>query len=219
MIYMIKIKLLIALVFVNVSCSSIGESLPFYRYTIGTWYAYFSSLGLEISEEQHNQVPFAYIYARIGSSRFSRLILLSEQDGVLEWISADKEKIYTLNGKIVKTEGLENDFEILNKEIFKNFPFEESYYPISDFYNPPLFNLQGEVILSKSKLEEIKHPISGRAKIPATLYVESNKINKIFWNSRNKYYFNASGSIEKTVQKVHPNIPEIEILFVRKYSK
>ena len=32
------------------------------------------------------------------------------------------------------------------------------------------------------------------------------------------YYLNSDNEIERTVQKVHPSMPEIEIVFVRKFK-
>ena len=218
---MIKKRILIiSICLIQVSCSSIGDALPFYRYTVGTWTSYISSLGLNITEEQHNEIPYAYIYARIGSSRFSRLILLSETDGLLEWISADREKIYTLNGKIVKTEGLINDFDIINKEVFNSFPdSQKSFYPITDFFNPKLSNLQSEIIINKPRKKRIKNPISGREKIDVSVFEEIHHIEKIYWKASNLYYLNNDNEIERTVQKVHPSMPEIEIVFVRKFKQ
>ena len=66
---------------------------------------------------------------------------------------------------------------------------------------------------------EIKNPLKDYPKINVDAYEEEQDLEKIFWRAKNFYYFNSSnGYLEKTIQKIHPLVPEIEIIFVRKYA-
>jgi len=67
----------------------------------------------EVTEEIFNEYENSFIKVRFGRGPIAILILAYEEDNVYEWIGADNVRIYTLNGRIVKTAGLNSNIEIL----------------------------------------------------------------------------------------------------------
>ena len=51
------------------------------------------------------------LLSSIGRSPEYRLVLVDIEDNTYEWISADYVRIFTKNGRIVKTFGLQHDIE------------------------------------------------------------------------------------------------------------
>jgi len=173
----------------------------------------------QISEETFERIDYAFIRASFGiGSPKSILILVREKNNVLEWISAESEKIYTFNGKIIKTSGLPHDIEIVNYEDFPEFTSSstESKSLIVNFMNPELFYQEQYLELIKKNDKQIPHHIKGRSPINALLYEENIYMPKIYWEVTNTYHINPdSGQIERTVQKIHPDLPPISIDFIK----
>ena len=67
----------------------------------------------EVTEEIFNDYENSFMKVRFGRGPHAILILAYEEDNVYEWIGADGVKIYTLNGRIIKTVGLNSNIEIL----------------------------------------------------------------------------------------------------------
>ena len=98
---MIKFKeIALVLIFIT-SCSNIP--LPLYEYGYEAFKeGYFNLDSKEIDEDYFKDQKFDSIKVRFGSSRSIVMVLLSSNNGIKEWISSDKIRIYTFNGKIVK---------------------------------------------------------------------------------------------------------------------
>jgi len=174
----------------------------------------------QISRDTFDSIEFAFIRASIGFGGSKSILVLARQNnGILEWVSASSEKIYTLNGKIIKTEGLPNDIELLTIDAYKDFPTFNETSALINFYNPSLYSQNQNIVLKKKGMSSIKHPIEGSSDILVELYEERVKMKKIYWSVKNKYYFNSdTGYLERTEQTIHPDLPPISIDFVRKYK-
>ncbi len=198
------------------SCSA----LPLYDYGFNTIKESYLKLDtVQIDEDYMSTAKYAFIRVRFGSSRSAILTLVQEQNEVLEWISADDVRIFTFDGKIIKTLGLPNDIEILNykNHSIKNRPESKSSF-IINFYEPILME---QIITSdyiKKGLKKIKSPVEGREKISVRIYEEKIYIESINWNRKNKYYVNKDNKIEKTTQYIHPFSAPVTIEFIKKYS-
>ncbi len=176
----------------------------------------------QISEETFNSIEYAFIRASFGiGSPKSILVLVREDNNVLEWISAESEKLFTYNGKIIKTSGLPHDIEIVNYEDFPAFSSSqvESRSLIANFMNPELLYQEQYLKLFKKNEKDISNHIIGKLPIKTSLYKESVYMPKIYWKVENTYFVNSNtGQIERTVQKIHPDLPPITIDFIRKYK-
>ena len=59
----------------------------------------------EITEDLLNEYENSFIKVRFGRGPHAILILAFEDDGVYEWVGADGVKVFTFNGRILKTVG------------------------------------------------------------------------------------------------------------------
>jgi len=208
-------KLLISIIALA-SCSN----LPLYDYGFNTIKESYLKLDtVQIDEDYMSAAKYAFIRVRFGSSRSALLTLVREKNDVLEWISADGIKIFTFNGKIIKTLGLSNDIEILN---YQNHSIENVSQPkssfIINFYEPILMEQTITSDYINKGLKEIKNPVEGRDKITVSIYEEKVYMESINWNRKNKYYINNNNKIEKTIQYIHPFLDPVTIEFIKKYS-
>ena len=220
MIYMTKFLSILGLLLFLGSCEL---SFPLYQliYQSGKTFVG-NTQDTQISEETFESIEYAFIRASFGiGSPKSILVLVREDNNVLEWISSESEKIFTYNGKIIKTSGLPHDIEIINYEDFPEFSNSliESRYLIANFMNPELLYQEQHLKLIKKNNKEISNHIIGKPAIKTLLYKESIYMPKIYWKVENSYFVNFnSGRIERTVQKIHPDLPPLTIDFVRKYD-
>ncbi len=217
MTYMTKILSIFSCLILISSCEL---SFPLYQLIYQSGKTFIGNTqDTQISEETFERIDYAFIRASFGiGSPKSILILVREKNNVLEWISAESEKIYTFNGKIIKTSGLPHDIEIVNYEDFPEFTSSstESKSLIVNFMNPELFYQEQYLELIKKNDKQIPHHIKGRSPINALLYEENIYMPKIYWEVTNTYHINPdSGQIERTVQKIHPDLPPISIDFIK----
>lgn len=216
MIFMIRILLI--LLFLT-GC----DAFPLYGYAFNS--VKNSIFGYEdtpLTQEVVDKIPYAFIKARIGKGPSVIMILVNEKNGVLEWISADKVKIYTFNGKIIRTAGLENDIQIidytkfpkLEEELLKQ-KLEISY--LANFFNPELYEFdifnQIEIISAE---ETLSTSLGQRTVIKVYESFEAKSIN---WDGQNTYYVSNSGDVEKTIQQIHPFLPTIQIEYIKKFRR
>lgn len=214
MIFMIKFKILILTLVIS-SCSN----FPLYNYGLNVVKeSYFSLDTVVVDEEYVKNAKYAFIRVRFGSSRSALLTLLRSKDGVLEWISADDIRLYTYNGKIVKTFGLPNDIEILNfRKNYSSLKLQKEFSYIINFYEPKLLEQVTSIKVKNKGYKKIKNPVQGKAKLETVLIEENIYVESINWNRKNKFYFNSENQIEMTRQYLHPFSTPITIEFIKKY--
>jgi len=211
---MTKFKILILALVIS-SCSN----FPLYNYGYNAVKESYLSLdSVVVDEEYVKKARYAFIRVRFGSSRSALLTLLRSKDGVLEWISADDIRLYTYNGKIVKTFGLPNDIEILNfKENFTSLKSQKESSYITNFYEPKLLEQVTSIKIQNKGYKKIKNPVQGKTKLTTVLIEEKIFVESINWSRKNKYYFNSENQIEMTKQYLHPFSTPITIEFIKKY--
>ena len=66
----------------------------------------------EITQELYDEYEYSFIKVRFGRGPISIMILAYVDDGVYQWSGVDDVTLYTLNGRVIKTTGLQTDFEI-----------------------------------------------------------------------------------------------------------
>ncbi|MDC1140648.1 YjbF family lipoprotein [Gammaproteobacteria bacterium] len=200
--------------------SSCETPLPLYKLVYDTSIEYSSNLNNQVSLETFNSIEYAFISVTLGTgSPKSIMVLSAVNNNIYEWVSESSEKIYTFNGKIIKTEGLSHDIEILNPQDIHSLSQDKTYTLISNFYDPELYSQLQEISIKKKGLKSIKNSIRSRPDLDTRLVVENIHMKKIFWKAQNKYYFNVqSGELERTIQNIHPDYPPLSIDFVRKFN-
>ena len=135
------------------------------------------------------------------------------------WISADPIYLVTKNGRIIKTEGLEND---LKGVIYPRISFEEilekptnlltSYY---SYDNPELNNLELKIRYFVQAKEEV---FILNTKYDLTLVEEVVSNDKLGWNFKNLYWLDENFYVWKSQQTINPKIPEFTIEVTKKPS-
>jgi len=159
---------------------------------------------INISEEFYDQQEYSFAKIKVGRSSPVILSLAFIKDGIYEWVSADEERIYTLNGKIIKTVGLDYNLNFLTGK------------------NLPEFN---DLPVSQSRLVELTNP---SAMITQTAYIyedlnagiiyEDVKSSLLNWSYTNTYEIDLdSGLVKRSIQKIHPYLADFDIEFFYKF--
>lgn len=204
MIYMNKVRAKAMLgIFMLSSCSGFDyfQAAP----VIKNYFIGFDDL--EISDEFFRQQEFSFIKIKIGKSRPAILSLAYINDGIYEWVSANDERIYTFNGKIVKTEGLNHNFQIIDPKGLSPI----SMLPINDsrfieLTNPKAITLQSYNTYINN-VDESKIWLN-----------EEVKTHGFSWSYVNSYLIdNESGLVIESAQRIHPSLAAFKLTFYYKF--
>ncbi|MDC1332871.1 YjbF family lipoprotein [Gammaproteobacteria bacterium] len=166
----------------------------------------------EITEEVFNEYDNSFIKVRFGRGPHAILVLAYVENNVYEWVGADNVQIFTLNGRIIKTAGLTNNFEILrpSNDIYSS----TEVYETINLYNPDLIS---STIHRAMNTREATIKKLGR-KIKVNRIEESFDLDLIGWTGVNLYYRNTSSNqIESSEQRIHPRLPIAKIEYYFKY--
>ena len=166
----------------------------------------------EVTEEIFNDYENSFIKVRFGRGPHAILILAYAEDNVYEWIGADSIKIYTLNGRIIKTVGLNSNIEILRPS--DNIFLTSDVYETINLFNPDLISstIHRSMNSRKATIKKL-----GRS-IQVNRIEESFDLDLIGWSGVNLYYQNTTtGQIESSEQRIHPRLPIVKIEYYFKY--
>ena len=166
----------------------------------------------EITEEVFNEYDNSFIKVRFGRGPHAILVLAYVENNVYEWVGADNVQIFTLNGRIIKTAGLTNNFEILRplNDIYSS----SEVYETINLYNPDLIS---STIYRSMNSREATIKKLGR-QIQVNRIEESFDLDLIGWTGVNLYYRNTSSNqIESSEQRIHPRLPIVKIEYYFKY--
>ena len=166
----------------------------------------------EVTEEIFNEYENSFIKVRFGRGPHAILILAYEDNNVYEWVGADNVKIYTLNGRVVKTVGLKSNIEILRPS--DNIFLTSDVYETINLFNPDLISstIHRSMNSRKATIKKL-----GRS-IQVNRIEESFDLDLIGWSGVNLYYQNTTtGQIESSKQRIHPRLPVVNIEYYFKY--
>ena len=166
----------------------------------------------EITEEIYNDYDNSFIKVRFGRGPHAILVLAYVDNNVYEWVGADNVKIFTLNGRIIKTEGLTNNFEII-RPLIDIFSLSDVYETIN-LFNPDLISstIYRSMNSRKTTIKKLG------SKIQVCRIEESFDLDLIGWTGVNLYYRNTfSNQIESSEQRIHPRLPIASIEYYFKY--
>ena len=166
----------------------------------------------EVTEEIFNEYENSFIKVRFGRGPHAILILAYVEDNIYEWIGADSVKIYTLNGRIIKTAGLNSNIEIVRPS--DNIFLMSDVYETINLFNPDLIssNIHRSMNSRKTTIKKL-----GRS-IQVNRIVESFDLDLIGWSGVNLYYQNTTtGQIDSSEQQIHPRLPNLKIEYYFKY--
>ena len=197
----------------------------------------------EITPKIYEEYEFSFIKVRFKRGPHSILILSFVKDDIFEWAGLDGAKLFTQNGRVIKTEGLTHNFEIMNPRFRspeqvltyrcdahhkRNFIF--SIFLKTDCQPPSLpafkkiekVNLFNPDLYSASmllRLEGSRTTIKRLGeKVETKVLKEFIDIPSISWKKENTYYADInSGLILQSEQFLHPRLPIARIEFYYKY--
>ena len=137
-------------------------------------------------------------------------------------MSEDGVSLYTKNGRVIKTEGLEHDVSIISSN-----PNSISWKDISENQFIYSVNLSNPDFLSASIVENKKFvdymditKIEDGKKVKVKKIHGFGSIEQIKWRYKNLYYINEeTGILEKSVQHIHPRLEPLHLQFYFKYRK
>ena len=130
----------------------------------------------------------------------------------MEWRSADNISVFTRNGIIIKTDGLDSDFQNHNfslRELINNGNQETKV----SLTNPDLFYASAINSINQDKTVEIEYLDQN---VTVTKFDHKIYLPSIKWNSNNTYYVDNSGNILVSLQEIHPMMPEMQLTFFYK---
>lgn len=187
------IKFFVILIFLN-SCAG---------FTYSNLYPAFKnfviSSEIEVDKELFESQIASFAKVRLGRNSVAILSLAYINNGVYQWVSSTNEIIFTKNGKIIKTIGLPYNINILDSYRFEFRDGTIDYLlrlsnPDATFYQKSTF------IYPKIKEEAYK-------------LVEIVETSGYKFRHKNYYYFDSNNQLFRTEQKIHPNLPLIEMDF------
>ena len=155
---------------------------------------------IEINEDLIKKTKYSFIKVKIGKSKVAILPLSEIENDVYTWVGSDAV-IFTKNGRIIKTIGLQYNLSMINKnndEIFVNL-----HDPDAIISQKLELSSQDLVISGKNNYEEIK---------------ETFTTDQFKWSGVNTFIRDKkSGLVFKSTQEIHPRLNIISLDFVYVY--
>lgn len=173
-----------------------------------------------ITRDLVNNIPYASMTLQIGKGPTGLMILESIKEDELTWISADPIYLVTQDGRIIKTEGLDNNLkdityhEVKFSEILQGKLKESSVY--YSYSNPQLNNLKLDVKYVVK--QESKITILDKSYI-LTLVQEEVTQNDLGWEFTNSYWVDRNGFVWKSEQTFLPQLPKFILQITKKPSE
>lgn len=178
-----------------------------------------------ITQSFINSKEFSFIKINIGRNIVATMTLSNIDNDVYEWVGADSSKrIYTKYGKIIRTIGLEHDFEILDSSSDQlDTKYKQHFIR---FYDPiGMFSIK----LESKKMDILDYNNTWFRKLnplfkqpnysakPSFVILESFETEGFKWSGKNTYWLDKNKNIIKSSQIIHPYLPKIEIDYYYKY--
>ena len=196
-------KNIIVILLLTSSCANISFSViaPLAKTAI------FGYESVPVSKNDIQKTQYSFIIMKFERGGEAKLILSEINEfGLQKWVGQDGVAIYTLNGKVVKTEGLDHNLEILD---LRNTSVSKQKDSLVFFKNPNAFFNQ-DISFAQPIKTSINFHYQGN--IPVTLIKESVMIDELNWKKENLYWLDGA-QIKRTVQFLNPKLPSVTIDF------
>lgn len=164
-----------------------------------------------VTAELYAQQKFSFVEVSFGRGPSAILSLSSIKQNIYKWQSSEDVVIYTYNGFVLKTEGLEHNIETN----YYNLQLDQKLVQNINFLNPPLFGIGLDI----SKVSENNTKIKkGPFDIETKIIRVRKKIPFLKWKKVDKFWINKETNfVEKSRQFIHPDLPPINLTFYYKY--
>lgn len=162
---------------------------------------------LIINSEYIENRNFSFAKINIGNKNSAILSLVTIENDIFTWISANGEKVITRNGRIIESYGLDYDFITLNSIEFQFEP--RSYELIVQLENPKAIITQNNTISFAGD-----ESLFLDKQYQTELFIENFLTSSINWKGKNYFWIDKStGLALRTHQHVHPYEESIELEF------
>jgi len=168
---------------------------------------------LIITQDMIDSRTSSFMKARFGRGREVIMVLSSiDSSGIFEWVSADGEILYTLNGKVLRTSGLPHNISYI-RNISPVFYSQETITTPAKLMNPMAYVTFTLESASNEVVQiDLPNPIDVRK------FVINSSINELNWTKENIYYVDLDTNfVLKTTQYLHPRLPKLEIEYYLKF--
>lgn len=168
---------------------------------------------LVITQEILESRTTSFMKARFGKGRGVIMVLSSiDSSGVFEWVSADGEILYTLNGKVIRTSGLPHNISY-TRNISPLLNSEETISTPVKLMNPIAYvTFVLKSIDNQNMQIDLPNPIDVKK---LTIIASIDELN---WSRENIYYVDLDTNfVVKTTQYLHPKLPKLEIEYYLKF--
>ena len=163
-----------------------------------------------VTNSIYDAQQFSFAKVSIGRGNEVLMALKSINSDVFEWISEDGILIYTYQGIIVKTKGLDHDISFAN---YNSIDLSNSFFSIVNFLDPVLYEIPETFTLVSSGTKNINYLESDEE----FNYVHfKRKIEILRLETHLEILFNDRGVPIMSEQKIHPNIGRIRMYFYYK---
>lgn len=196
---MIKIRYFLIIIFLY-SC----QTIPYSQFPIIIKSSIYGAEDIVINDSLLEEKKYSFIKVRLGKEFIAVLSLVSIDNNIFEWISTTGEKIFTYEGKVIRTFGLVHNTNI--------YSFEDFSCVISD--ETPM---NYDVMLEDPKAFITQSALINIDSLETENCYEEVATNEFKWNFRNQYTYNQAGLPITTIQSIHPMLPRVEITFFYKY--
>ena len=196
-------------VFVISSCSVQGLYNS-YNYV----YDRFNFESLEITDDIKN-LPYASAIIQIDRNDQVFSVLAKHKNAKYTWATSNKVYFETKNGKLLKTVGLENDFNITFIEEYAGLRGKSEGY--IKFDNPDSGYL--DIFFSYKEIENgfFNMPISNKS-LKYILIEETFSVPKIKWHGKNYYWVDKEFNVWLSKQELNPFGSSLKFKLLKKYS-
>lgn len=213
--------ILILCFLLNVSCSFFG----LYQNAYDSAKSFLNPRPFELTP-QILALPYAMQLVEHRKAQ-SIMILSHAYNGNLAWVDAENNGFTTLNGKVISTNGIANNLEIINapdilkvfveiKNDSRNIVREKS---LVRFRLPEtaFFDAKHLFYLNIKSDDRFKRKIDGKL-LKYYILEEIVEISSINWRFTNKYWLSENGKILKSKQYLSPDEPKYFIEILKDYS-
>lgn len=206
---MIKLAFFLILLGLISSCSGISYQQVYPLIKAAT----IGSPDLIITQEYADSQEFSFIKARFGKGSGVIMVLADIDDSnIYQWVSADGEILYTLNGKVIKSSGLPYNISYL-RNINPGFYSQTGFNTKLRLMNPDAYVTNNLISIS----EEVEM-LNLLSPTKVKKYIIKSTINELNWSRENIYYADLNtNNVLKTTQYLHPNLPKLDIEFYLKF--
>lgn len=165
-----------------------------------------------IDDEFYNAQKYSFAKIKIGKSIVAIAVLASASEEKYLWISQDGARIYTNNGRITKTVGLNHDVSILDGS--QNIKLTSFIDHDSDnlYRRNTLLELSNPHAIIAQEFTLTEEGIDSTY-FNSMLYAEAFSSGKLAFSGINYYWVDPKGRVIKTEQFIHPNLPKVVIEF------